>query len=126
MTTTAALLSEPRIVPDALRTIPSSPITGSIVGLRRHRVRVRAEEDRRPVPAVRRRDAAVDVPGVTVELRGRVVFVPLQPEIVEVGDHAIGDRALSTRGARQRAELEEEIDERGYQQLLHCGHPTRA
>ena len=29
-TTTAALLSEPRIVPAALRTMPSSPTTGSI------------------------------------------------------------------------------------------------
>ena len=53
-------------------------------GLGRHRVRVRAEEDRRSVRAVRRRDAAVDVPGVAVELRRRVVLVPLEPQLREV------------------------------------------
>ena len=93
MTTTAALLSEPRIVPAALRTMPSSPTTGSIDRLRRHGVRVRAEEDRRPAP-VRGRNPAVDVPGVAVETSRRVVLVPREPELREV---------CTSRGRRPRA-----------------------
>ena len=81
-------------------------------GLRRHRVRVCAEEDRCSVPSVRRRDAAVDVPRVSVEARGRVVLVPLEPELGQVRRYAIRDGALAPGGARQGTELEEEIERR--------------
>ena len=46
--------------------------------LGRHRVRVRAQEDRRSAGAVRRRDPAVQVPRVAVETTGCVVLVPLE------------------------------------------------
>ena len=46
ITTTADLLSAPRIVPPALRTTPSSPTTGLELALERHGVEVGAEEDR--------------------------------------------------------------------------------
>ena len=65
--------------------------------LGRNRVRVRAEEDRRSAPAVRRREPAVDVPGVAVEPRRRVVLVPLEPEVGQVRADAIRDRALAAR-----------------------------
>ena len=48
--------------------------------LRRHRVEMGAEEDRRAVPAVRRRQTAEDVPHRRADPRARVVFVRLQPE----------------------------------------------
>ena len=86
--------------------------------LGRNRVRVRAEEDRRPA-VVRRRDAAVDVPRVAVEAAGGVVLVPLEPEVVEVRGDAVCDGALAPGRARKGAELEEEVDEGRRQGLLH-------
>jgi hypothetical protein len=91
--------------------------------LRRHRIRVCAEEDRCP-SSIRRREAAVDVPGIAVETHGCVVLVPLQPELREVGGDSVGHRALLPRRARERTELEEEVDERRRQRLLHGPHPT--
>ena len=93
-------------------------------GFRRHRVRMRTEEDRRSSLAVRGRQVAVDVPGVAVERPGRGVLVPLETELGEVGADPIGDRALAPRRARERAELQEEVDERrGQRLLLHGAHP---
>ena len=66
--TTAALLSEPRIVPAALRTMPSSPTTGSIAASG-GTVSVCAQRKIGVPPALaRRRNAAVDVPRIAVEL----------------------------------------------------------
>ena len=91
-------------------------------GLGRNGVGVRAQEDRRPPGPVRRRDAAVHVPGVAVQPRGGVVLVPLEPQVGQVGGDPVGDDALAAGRARHRAELEEELDERGGQRLLiHAG-----
>ena len=88
-------------------------------GLRGHRVRVRAQEDRGTSVAVRRRDAAVHVARVAFQAGGSVVLVPLEPEPCQVRRHAIRDRALAAGRARQRAELEEQVDQRRGQRLLH-------
>ena len=65
----------------------------------------------------------VDVPGLAAQLRRGVVLVPLEPELRETGDDAIGDRTLLPRGAGERAQLQEEVDDRRCQRLLHASHP---
>jgi hypothetical protein len=66
---------------DRPRCVADDPVlagNGLDGSLRRNRVRVRAEEDRRPA-SVGGRDPAVHVPGVTVEPRRGVVLVPFEP-----------------------------------------------
>ena len=92
-------------------------------GFNRHRVRVSAEEDRRASP-VRRGQPAVDVPRVSVETRRATVFVPLEPELREVGADAVCNGPFLPRRARDRAELEEELEERRAERFLHEAHPT--
>ena len=89
--------------------------------LGRHRVGVRAEEDRRP--GVRRgRDTGVDVPSVTAEPFRGVVLVVLEPDLSEVRRDTVGDGALTRRGTRDRAQLEEEVEEPRPQRLLDGVH----
>ena len=94
--------------PPALRTTPSSPTTGSIAASG-GTVSVCAQRKIGVPPlAVRRGDAAVDVPGVAVEPRRGVVLVPLEPELREIRAVTRSvDGALLPGRARQRAELEE-------------------
>ena len=77
----------------------------------RDRVEVRAEEERRAALG-RRREAAEDVPASTPEPLGRVVLLPREPEPVELRRDPVGDRPLLARRARDRAELEEEVEKR--------------
>ena len=63
--------------------------------------------------AVGRGQPAVDVPGVAVEPRGRVVFVPGQPERREICADTVRHGAFLTGRARERAQLEEEVEKRG-------------
>ena len=109
MTATADLLSAPRIVPAALRTIPSST-TGSIAAVGRDGVEVRAEEERRP-PITASGQAAEHVPHRRADRRARVVLVPLEPDSVELREHQVGDGALLARRARDRGQLEEELED---------------
>jgi hypothetical protein len=87
---------------------------------RRHRVQMGAEKHWRAAVAVRRREAAVDVARVTLEARGRVVLVPLEPQSGEVAGDAVSDRALVPGRARHGAQLQEEIDQGRRQRLLHA------
>ena len=93
--------------------------------LGRDGVRVRAEEDRRSVSAVRRGQAAEDVSGIAVEHRRRVILVPLEPETGEVTTDPVRDRPLLPRRARHRAQLEEEIEERRGQLRLDGVHVAK-
>ena len=79
--------------------------------LGRNRVEVRAEEDR--VAAVGRFEAAVDVADVRADLRARIVLVDRQPEIAQVADHDVRNRALLARRARERRQLGEKVDDLG-------------
>ena len=72
--------------------------------------------------AVRGRDPAVDVPGVAAEASRGVVLVPVEAELVEVRGDPVGDRALPPGRARDRAELEEEVEEPRPQRLLGGAH----
>ncbi|TML35531.1 MAG: hypothetical protein E6G24_01175 [Actinobacteria bacterium] len=67
-----------------------------------------AEEDRRAVPAVRRRQTAEDVPDRRANPRASVVFVRLEPERAQVVEHAVGDGTLLAGRARQRRQFEEQ------------------
>jgi hypothetical protein len=77
--------------------------------LGRNGVGVRAEEDRQA--ACRRRQTAGEVPRRSVELRRGLVFVPLQADLRQVRADAVGNRPLLSRRARNRAQLEEEVEE---------------
>ena len=77
--------------------------------LRRHRVEVRAEEDRRAAP-VAAGQAAEQVPDRRVDLRARVVLLDVEAERPQLGDHAVGDRTLLAGRARDRGELEKEVE----------------
>jgi hypothetical protein len=79
--------------------------------LGRHRVEVRAEEDRRP--AVGRLQPAIDVAHVRAHLCARVVLVDREPEVAQVADDDVGDLALLAGRARQCGELGEEVDDLG-------------
>ena len=108
---TAALLSAPRIVPPALRTTPSST-TGSIGPSRRHRVEVRAEEDRHA--AARRRPGSRQsrFPAVAADPGAGVVLVDLEPERRRGSAMTRSATARSSPGrARDRGELEEELED---------------
>ena len=71
---------------------------------RRDRVEVGAEKQR--LPRGRRLDRDVDVPDVRADRRSGAVLVGRQPAVAEIGEHAIGDRALLTGGAGDRGKLE--------------------
>ena len=77
----------------------------------RHGVEVRAEEERLAVG--RRLERDVDVPHRRADLGAGGVLVGRQPAVAEVAEHAIGNRALLTRGAGDRGELEKEIQHLG-------------
>ncbi len=89
--------------------------------LGRDGIRVRAQEDRH-AGTRRRRNPAVDVPRVTVESSGGGVLLMLEPELREVRRDSVGDGAFLRRRARNRAQLEEEIEERRPQRLLDDAH----
>ena len=108
--TTADLLSAPRIVPAAFRTIPSVD-DGLERPLRRHGVEVRAEKDRRPAVEPSRQPAQ-QVARVGVDTGAGVVLLDLEAEGAQLGGDAIGDRALIPRWTGDRAELCEEIERR--------------
>jgi hypothetical protein len=77
--------------------------------LRRHRVEVRAEEDRRPA-SVATGQATEQVADRRIDLRAGVVLPDLEPERPQLGDHAVGDRTFLAGRARDRGELEEEVE----------------
>ena len=69
--------------------------------LRRNRVEVRAEEDRRAAAVPARLDAAVQVPHVRADRRAGVVFLDGQAEVAQVARDRVGNRALLTGRARR-------------------------
>ena len=69
-----------------------------------------AEEERRAA-AVRCGEPAEDASGIALEHGRGVVLVPLELERGQVRADAVGDRALAPGGARDRAELEEVVEE---------------
>ena len=75
---------------------------------RRHRVHVRAEEERRPLG--RRLQPRVQVPGIRADLRPGVVLVDLESERAQLRGDAVGDGALLPGWRRQRGEVEEEVE----------------
>jgi hypothetical protein len=75
-----------------------------------HGVEVRAEEDRRP-GAVRAGQPAEHVARARPDAPAGVVLRGLEAERLEVGEHAVGDRPLRAGRARDRAELQEEVEE---------------
>jgi hypothetical protein len=78
---------------------------------RRNRVGVGAQENGYPdAVAVRGGQTAIDVPGVAVEPGGNIVLVPGQAERGEVFAHPISHGPLLPGRARQRTELEEQIE----------------
>jgi SAM-dependent methyltransferase len=90
----------------------------------RDRVRVCAEEDGH-ARVTRGRQAAVDVPGARVDLRPRLVLLPLEAELGEVGADTVGHVTLVSRRARDGAELEEEVEERRAQLRLRGLHARK-
>ena len=76
----------------------------------RNRVEMGAEEDRRPLAAAPGQ-AAEDVPHRRADRRAGLVLVPLEPDVAELREHAVGDGPLLARRARDRAELEEEAED---------------
>jgi hypothetical protein len=80
--------------------------------LRRDRVQVGAEEER-GAAAVRRCEAAVEVPDLRPDRRAGVVLVDGEPEATELAEDAVGDGALLTRRRRDRSELEEQAHSLG-------------
>ena len=79
----------------------------------RHGVEVRAEEDRRPALDAARQPAQ-QVPDRRARRRAGVVLVDLEPERTQLSDHAVGDRALLSRRALDRSQLEEEGQSEGW------------
>ena len=108
MAATADLLSAPRIVPPAFRTIPSFDHGLQGAG-RLHGVHVRAEEERRPLGG--RRKAAVEVSRVRADPCAGIVLVDLETEPTQLGGDSVGDRTLLARRRRQRRKLEEEVED---------------
>ncbi len=79
---------------------------------RRHGVEVRAEEDRGAWRGrLKPRD---DVPGVPADPRAGVVLGEVEAQVAQLAGDSLGHRALVTRRARDRAEFEEEIEDRGH------------
>ena len=107
--TTADLLSAPRIVPPAFRTTPSSPTTGSS-GPCGGTVSRCAQKKIGVPPSVSAGQAAEQVPDRRVDLRAGVVLLDLEAERPQLGDDAVGDRALLSRRAGDRSKLEEEVE----------------
>ena len=82
--------------------------------LRRHRVEVSAEEDRRPAGDAARQ-AAEQVPDRRADRRPASSSSTSSPSARSSSIDAVGDRALLARRARDRGELEEERAARGWQ-----------
>ena len=98
--------------------MPSSPTTGSIAASG-GTVSVCAQRKIGDAAVrVGRGQAAVELPGRALELRGRVVLVPLEPELREQPADPVRDLALLPGRARDRAELEEEVEHRRRQLRL--------
>ena len=115
----ADLLSAPRIVPPALRTSPSST-TGSSVPVERNGVEVRAEEERDALLAASARNRQRMFPAVEPIVGPAAVLVPLEADRVELARDPVGHGPLLPGRARDRAELEEEVDDARRQlRLLH-------
>ena len=72
-------------------------------------VEMGAEEDRRSLTAPPGQ-AAEDVPHRRADDRSGPVLVPGEADVVELGDHPVGDGPLLPRRARDRAELEEQAE----------------
>jgi tripeptide aminopeptidase len=71
-------------------------------------VQVGTEEERLSVPG--RLEGDVDVPHGRVDRGARVVLGRLEPEVVQVPEHAVGDGALLPRRAGNGCELQEEVE----------------
>ena len=76
---------------------------------RRHRVQVRAEEERRAA-VCRRLDSGEEVADRRSDPRAGVVLVGFEPELAQVTEDGVGDGSLFARRARKRGQLEEEIE----------------
>ena len=86
-------------------------------------VEVGAEEDRHALDVSGQ--AAKDIPGRRADRRAASVLVPFEPDRVELADDPVGDRTLLAGRARDRAQLEKQVDDpRRQLRLLHGGHPT--
>ena len=86
-------------------------------------VEMGAEEDRHPAADVSGH-AAKDVSGRRADRGPAPVLVPLEPDRIELADDPVGDRTLLAGRARNRAQLEKQVDDPGRQlRLLHGGHP---
>ena len=105
---TAALSSAPRIVPAR---VPHHAVgdDGLDRSGRRDRVEMGAQEDRLAGRGRLERDE--DVAHRRADLRPRVVLVHRQPAVAQVADHAIRDGALLAGRARDRRELQEQIED---------------
>ena len=87
-------------------------------------VEVGAEEDRHAAVGVPGH-AAKDIPGRRADRRPAPVLVPFEPDRIELADDPVGDRTLLAGRARDRAQLEKQVDDpRRQLRLLHGGHPT--
>ena len=79
---------------------------------RRDGIDVRVEEQRRA--GRRRRNARVEVAGVTAELCTGVVLDCLHPERRQLRAHVVDRSALAAGRRRQAGELEEQFERRGH------------
>ena len=82
----------------------------------RHRVHVRAEEERRPLGG--RLDPRVDVARGRADLRAAGIFVRLEPETAQIAEHDVRDAAFLARWARDRGKLEEKVGGLGHAPIL--------
>ncbi len=86
-----------------------------------HGVEMRTEEDRRALVAPSR-NPAEHVSGGRADRGPRVVLVPFQADRGQLAGDPVGDGALLSRRARDRAEVEEQVDDAGRElRLLHGG-----
>ena len=105
--TTADLLSAPRIVPPAFRTTPSSttgssgPDGGTVS---------RCAQKKSGVAGGRRLEPHVDVAHRRADLGAAAVLVRLEAEIAQIAQDDVGDGALLARRARDRGELEKQLE----------------
>ena len=109
MATTADLLSAPRIVPPAFRTMPSSPTTGSS-GPCGGTVSRCAQKKIGVPPPFRPGRRQSRFPIVESIFEPASSSSTVEAERPQLGDHAIGDRTLLSGRARDRGKLEEEVE----------------
>ena len=85
---------------------------------RRHRVEVRAEEDRRA--GRRALEARVEIAGRRTDALAGVVLFDLERAVAQVPRDRIGDGAFLSGRARDGGELREEVEDVGHVRSLEC------